>query len=214
MPAAAWAARSGDSVLFTKRAQVPAATLSAVKAHDKPDIYILGPEAVIGAAVEKQLEKLGARPPHRGRHAGGQRDRAGALPQPRIRLGRDGAGLQLLARVHRAAVRPAAAATLATNGVYAPMLLTDSAGRLPTDLSSYLLDVQPGFEGDPSSGVYNRVWILGDEKVLTIPRAGPPGRDHASRGCAGAAAVVASARSERVRASAGSASPPWRTCVS
>src|SRR3954447_18432783 len=48
MPAAAWAARSGDSVLFTKRTAVPRATMQAIAAHDKPDIYVLGPENVIG----------------------------------------------------------------------------------------------------------------------------------------------------------------------
>src|SRR4051794_15715448 len=55
MPAASWAARSGDSVLFTQRKRVPAETLKALKAHDKPDIYVLGPQSVIDPAVEKQL---------------------------------------------------------------------------------------------------------------------------------------------------------------
>ncbi|MEA2467689.1 MAG: hypothetical protein QOJ57_1815, partial [Thermoleophilaceae bacterium] len=55
----------------------------------------------------------------------------------------------------------AAAAGLAANGIFAPLLLTDKAD-LPRNLESYLLDIQPGFEGgDPSQGVYNHVWILG-----------------------------------------------------
>jgi putative cell wall-binding protein len=59
MPAAAWAARSGDSVLFTQKDRVPAATLRAVAAHSRPDIYVLGPDNVISAAVEARLKKLG-----------------------------------------------------------------------------------------------------------------------------------------------------------
>ena len=34
--------------------------------------------------------------------------------------------------------------------------------------SGYLLDVQPGFEGgDPSQGLYNRVWILGNKDAVS-----------------------------------------------
>src|SRR3954467_8347848 len=59
MPAAAWAARSGDSVLFTKKDAVPRATMKAIGAHDKPDIYVLGPENVISKRVEERLKQLG-----------------------------------------------------------------------------------------------------------------------------------------------------------
>ena len=52
--------------------------------------------------------------------------------------------------------------------MYAPLLLTDKAGKLPSALQSYLLDVQPGFEyGDPSQGFYNRVWILGNRDAVS-----------------------------------------------
>ena len=46
MPAAAWAARSGDSVLLTrKRDSVPAATAQGDRASTtKPNIYVLGPD--------------------------------------------------------------------------------------------------------------------------------------------------------------------------
>jgi len=61
----------------------------------------------------------------------------------------------------------AAGAGLGANGIFAPMLLTDSA-TLPRTLESYLLDLQPGFQGgDPSQGVYNHVWILGGADALS-----------------------------------------------
>jgi hypothetical protein len=44
--------------------------------------------------------------------------------------------------------------------------------RLPTDVSGYLLDVQPGYQTDPSSGVYNRVWILGDTNTVSLDAQG------------------------------------------
>jgi hypothetical protein len=66
----------------------------------------------------------------------------------------------------------AAAASLATRGVFAPLLLTDAPDPLPKPLETYLLSVQPGFEGDPAQAVYNRVWVLGDDKTISVKAQG------------------------------------------
>jgi hypothetical protein len=172
MPAASWAARSGDSVLFTRRDVAPASTLQAIKAHDKPDIYVLGPESVISPAVEKQLKQLGTV-----RRVQGPTPVANAVALARYSRRGFGWGVTVpgynfvLASTSRP-LDAAAAATLATNGVFAPMLLTSSATSLPSDVSGYLLDVQPGYDRDPSSGVYNRVWILGDVKTIPLSAQG------------------------------------------
>jgi hypothetical protein len=63
----------------------------------------------------------------------------------------------------------AASAALATKGVYAPLLLTDRAAELPKSLEAYFLSIQPGFEDDPGQAVYNRIWILGDDKQVSVP---------------------------------------------
>src|SRR4030095_4758069 len=57
MPAAAWAARSGDPVLFTGRNQVPAATMAALRRHVASAIYVLGPESVISTKVASQIAR-------------------------------------------------------------------------------------------------------------------------------------------------------------
>jgi hypothetical protein len=62
----------------------------------------------------------------------------------------------------------AAAAALATRGVFAPLLLSDDAEKLPPKLEEYFLSVQPGYEDDPSQAVYNRAWILGDDKAISV----------------------------------------------
>jgi hypothetical protein len=62
----------------------------------------------------------------------------------------------------------AAAASLATRGVFAPLLVTDDAKQLPEPLQSYLLSVQPGYEQDPGQAVYNRAWILGDADAVSV----------------------------------------------
>src|SRR4051794_15015477 len=172
MPAAAWAARSGDSILFTRRNKAPTATMQAIAAHDKPDIYVLGPESVIAPAVEKQLKQLGTV-----RRVEGPTPVANAVALSRYSRRGFGWGVTVpgynfsLASTTRP-LDAAAAATLATNGVFAPMLLTSSAENLPSEVSGYLLDVQPGYQDNPSSGVYNRVWILGDTKTVSLDAQG------------------------------------------
>ncbi|MEA2471440.1 MAG: hypothetical protein QOE38_2439, partial [Thermoleophilaceae bacterium] len=167
IPAAAWSARSGDPVLFTKRDSVPAATLGALKQHQKPHIYVLGPNTVVGTAVEKQLGKLG-----KVTRIQGSNPVDNAIAFARYKRGGFGWGAVVPGQNMTIAStsRPgdaAAAAGLAANGIFAPLLLTDKAD-LPRNLESYLLDIQPGFQnGDPSQGVYNHVWILGGADVFS-----------------------------------------------
>ena len=59
MPAAGWAAESGDPILFVTGSTIPAATRQALLAHQSPHIYVLGPPSVIGAGVLKALGRYG-----------------------------------------------------------------------------------------------------------------------------------------------------------
>jgi hypothetical protein len=170
MPAAAWAARSGTPVLFVKKNEVPEPTRTAIQQHSKPNIYVLGPPSVISAATEKQLGGLG------------KVTRIGAKATNPVESAVEftafsskgfGWGAVVPGRNYSLAnsSRPldaAAAAALGSNGVFAPLLVTDQGDNLPKPLENYLLDVQPGFEnGDPSQGLYNRVWILGNEDAVS-----------------------------------------------
>jgi hypothetical protein len=159
MPAAAWAARSGDAVLFTQRDTLPAATTNALKQHEKPRIWLLGPESVISKNVETQLKKLG-----KVTRVGADTavDNAIAFARFKKTWAAVVPGQNLTVANQSRPGDAAAAAGLGANGVFAPLLLTDKAAPLPRTLEAYFLDVQPGFEGgDPSQGVYNHVWILG-----------------------------------------------------
>src|SRR5436190_209920 len=141
LPAASWAARSGDSVLYTRRDRVPVATMQAIAAHSKPDIYVLGPESVISPAVEKQLRRVGTV-----RRVAGPTPVANAVALARYSRRGFGWGVTVpgynfvLASTSRP-LDAAAAATLATNGVFAPLLLTNAPAALPSEVSGYLLDV-------------------------------------------------------------------------
>ena len=169
MPAAAWAARSGDAVLFTKRNEVPRATLRALRRHERPDIFLLGPESVASKRVERALRRVG-----RVRRIDGPNAVENAIAFARYRRAGFGWGVTVpgynfsLAHTDRP-LDAAAAAPLGANGVFAPLLLTDAADELTPALENYFLDVQPGFaEGDPGNAVYNRVWILGDDEAVSI----------------------------------------------
>jgi hypothetical protein len=172
MPAAAWGARSGDAILPVKHDSVPAPIAKALRQHSKPNIYVLGPKQAIGAKALAQLGRLG-----KVRRIQGPTPVENAIAFARYQRGGFGWGVVVpgynftVANTSRPA-DSAAAATLATRGVFAPLLLTDSAAALPKPLDSYLLSVQPGFEGDPSQAVYNRVWLLGDDKTISVNEQG------------------------------------------
>ena len=169
MPAAAWAGRSGDSVLLTRKDVVPPATAAALKEHERPNIYLLGPMSVISSKAGKQLERYG-----KVTRIQGPTPVENAIELTRFQRGGFGWGVTVpgfnltLANVKRP-LDAAAGAMLGTRGVYAPLLLTDRASELPRPLEAYLLSIQPGFEDDPGQAVYNRVWILGDDKQLSVP---------------------------------------------
>jgi ell wall binding domain 2 (CWB2) len=170
MPAAAWAARSGDSVLLTRRGALPSETRKAIAEHEKPRIFVLGPEKVISDAVLDDLRKLG-----RVRRIQGADPVQNSIEFARYEDGRSDFGWGVTVPGHNFTVantsRPldaAASSSLATKGVYAPLLLTDQARALPRALEAYFLSVQPGFDADPGDAVYNRVWILGDEEQLSV----------------------------------------------
>ena len=167
IPAAAWAARSGDAVLPVKRDSVPAPIVKALREHEKPSIYVLGPEKVIGKRVFSQLGKLG-----KVRRIEGPTPVENAIAFARccrsFGWGVTVPGYNFTVANTSRPLDAAASAPLAAKGVYAPLLLTDQVAELPRALEAYFLSVQPGFEDDPGQAVYNRVWILGDDKAVSL----------------------------------------------
>jgi hypothetical protein len=173
MPAAAMAARSGDAVLLAGGDDLPAPSVDGLKRHEKPDVFILGPESVIGPEVARKLKPLARRV----QRIEGPTPVQNAIAFARFQSGSFGWGAEVPGQNFTIAStsRPldaAGAASLATNGVFAPLLLTDDSETLPRSLESYLLDVQPGFETDPRLSVFNHAWILGDEDTISVEEQG------------------------------------------
>jgi hypothetical protein len=167
MPAAAWAARSGDPVLFTGRNQAPSATLAALRRHAAATVYVVGPESVISKDVIKQVGRVSATV---------QRVGATGVVQNALLFARysngsfgwnindPGHGMEL-ANSGRP-LDAAAAASLASSGEWGPLLITDSTDALPPELRSFLLDIKPGYETDPTRAVYNHIWLMGDATAI------------------------------------------------
>lgn len=167
MPAAAWAARSGDAVLFSGRNQVPAATLAALRRHAASAVYVLGPESVVSKDALKQIGRVSASV---------QRVGATGVVQNALFFARytDGSfGWNLNDPGHGMEIansdRPldaAAAASLASSGKWGPLLITDTADALPPELRSFFLDIKPGYATDPTRAVYNHIWLMGDATAI------------------------------------------------
>lgn len=167
-PAAAYAAKSGDAILFTNKDVVPPDTIAAIKAHKKPTIYVLGPSSVISPKATKQLKGLG-----KVVRTGGQDPISNSIEFARFSDGAfgwgitdPGHGMVFLAQAADPTVA-AAVAPLSASGAYGPALLLSSPTTLDKAMSAFLADIQPGYTKDPVRGVYNRAWVIGDTKVIT-----------------------------------------------
>jgi hypothetical protein len=168
MPAAAWAAKAGDAVLFTERDVLPPATRRAIRRHELPGIYVLGPREVIGAKVERALQRMG-----RVRRIAGRGPVETAVAFARYSNATFGWGLRdpghgmVFANAERT-LDAAAGAILSASGKYGPLLLLERSDELPRAVESFLLDIQPGYRFDPVRGVYNHAWLMGDESAISV----------------------------------------------
>jgi hypothetical protein len=168
MPAAGWAAKSGQPVLWTTKDTLPPETREAIRAHKRPRIYVLGPEDVIAESVVRQLERLGPT-----RRVSGPDPVNNAIAFARFnddgRFGWNvvdpGHGL-VFANVANT-LDAVAGAPFSGSGQFGPLLLLTDAGALPNELQEYLLDIQPGYDEDPVRGVYNHGWLMGDESAVS-----------------------------------------------
>jgi len=169
VPAAAWAARSGDPVLFSGTKKLPGPTAAVLKAHPKMPVYVLGPSSVISSDVVREIAKVSGQV----KRVAGEDPVANALALARYRDGSFGWNVNdpghgfVLARSD-APTDAAAAAPLSASGTWGPLLLTDDAGQLPEEVRSYLLDVKPGYTNDPTRAFYNHVWVIGDQDAIAV----------------------------------------------
>ena len=169
MPAASWAARSGDPVLFVDKDSVPKATIEALKRDKGANVYALGPPSAIS---DKVLTNAGSATSDVVR-IGDTDPVQNAIDFARYSNGSFGwnitdPGHGLVIASDKAPMDAAAAAPLSASGTWGPLLVTDDPSKVPESLRGFLLDIKPGYVDDPTRAVYNHVWIIGDQTTISV----------------------------------------------
>lgn len=183
MPAAGWAAESGDPILFVSGSGIPSPTRQALQSHLHPHIYVIGPSSVVPDAVLNELGKygtvkrVGADDPAANSVAFAiYRDPPCANGQPCAQVpGSFGWAMKspghgyVLINQNRP-LDAAAAAPLSGSGTYGPQLLVDSASTLPPPVENFFFDyATPGYTQEgPTAAVYNHGWLIGDSSAISV----------------------------------------------
>ena len=169
MPAAAWAARSGDPVLFAAGDKLPKATAAALKRHAKVPVYVLGPSSAIPSRWSGKSPRSTARSTaSRARTRSPTRSRFARYADGSFGWNVNDPGHGFVLARSDSPLDAAAASPLSASGTWGPLLLTDSADTLPTALREYFLDVKPGYTTNPTRAFYNHVWVIGDQEAIDV----------------------------------------------
>jgi hypothetical protein len=184
MPAAGWAAESGEPVLFVTHDGIPQATKQALLSHQHPHIYVLGPSSAVPDSVMQQLSKLGtvkrvgaSDPSSNSVAFATYRDPPCPYGQPCAHVpGSFGWALRspghgyVLLNSNRP-LDAAASAPLSGSGDFGPQLLVDDGATLPKPVLNFFLDfATPGYTQEgPTAAVYNHGWVIGDSSAISIP---------------------------------------------
>jgi hypothetical protein len=183
MPAAGWAAESGDPVLFVSGNAIPKPTIQALKAHGKPRIYALGPTSVISNALLKQLGKYGTVKRVSGDDPAANSVAFAVYRDPPCKFGQacahvpgsfgwamrsPGHGYTLLNQSQP--LTAAASAALSGSGDYGPQLLVDNGSTLSKPVLNFFLNyATPGYTQEgPTAAVYNHAWVIGDTATISV----------------------------------------------
>jgi hypothetical protein len=169
MPAAAWAARSGDPVLFSARNKLPPETAKQLRANAKVPVFVLGPSSAISSKVVQEVDEIG----NPVRRVSGEDPVENAIALARYSSGDFGwnvndPGHGLVVARSDDPIEAAIAAPLSASGTWGPLLLADDADTLPKALREYLLDIKPGYTTDPTRAFYNHVWVIGDQEAIDV----------------------------------------------
>jgi hypothetical protein len=183
MPAAGYAAESGEPILYVNSTAVPAATQEALLAHHHPHIYVLGPPSVIPDSVLHELAVYGIvkritgdspaalsvafaeyrDPPcptngQQCAHVSGSFGWAARSP---------GRGYVVINQ--NRTLDALAAAPLSSSGSYGPQLLVQQPNTLPKAVLNYLVAyATPGYSSEgPTAAVYDHAWLIGGVNAIS-----------------------------------------------
>jgi hypothetical protein len=183
LPATHWVAHMASGLLWVNAGSVPQATISALKRrHGQARIYLFGGPQQISGAVADQLARYGTvmrvsnddivtfnappkeTPVDTALAFAKMWDPAGEVGW---KITGPGHGFTLVnQRDWQAAV---ASAPLSHLGFHAPLLMTDSATRLPPQVDAYYRSVAPTYLTSPADGPYNMSYVIGGWNQISWP---------------------------------------------
>jgi hypothetical protein len=183
LPATHWVTHMASGLLWVKRNSIPQATIDALKRRNgQARIYLFGGPQQISGAVAGQLARYGTvmrvtnddivdfnAPPK-----DNPVDTAIAFAkmwdvsgQMGWKITGPGHGFTL---VHPNDWQGAvASAPLSHLGFHAPLLMTDSSGKLPPQLDAFFSSVAPTYLTSPADGPYNMTYVIGSWKQIPWP---------------------------------------------
>lgn len=175
-PAAAWAARSGDPILFTGAGTLPADTKAALAEHPNPRVYVLGGPDTVSSFVIRSLQEIPGASVYRIKPTtadGGPSDLSIAFARfsdKDFGFNYRNIGHGFVFANTKDPTSAIAAAALSSGGTYGAMLFVDRPDHVEPQLKSYLLDVQPGYndQNPATQGFYNRGWIIGAPTAIEV----------------------------------------------
>jgi hypothetical protein len=183
LPATHWVSHMESGLLWVNANSVPQATIAALRRRNgQARIYLFGGPQQISGAVAKQLSRYGAvmrvtnddivdfnavptdTPVDTSIAFAKMWDPAG---QVGWKITGPGHGFTLVnINDWQGAV---ASAPLSHLGFHAPLLMTDSSGKLPPQLDAYYRSVAPTYLTSPGDGPYNMSYVIGSWTQVTWP---------------------------------------------
>ncbi len=172
-PAAAWAARSGDPILFTTSGSLPADTKAALQSHSNPRIYVFGGPDTVTRFVISQLQEYGTvKRVQPEESTGGPSDLSIAFAKYSDQdfgwnyrdIATASCSRRRTTRSRRCQPRHCRPRQLRRAA-----LRRSAPNHLEQPLKSYLLDVQRATTNThpATQGFYNRGWILGATTAIS-----------------------------------------------
>ena len=183
LPATHWVAHMPAGLLWVDSNSVPQATIDALKRRNgQARIYLFGGPEQISGAVANQLAHYGTVIRITNNDlVGFNADPKDTAVDTSIAFSKmwDSAGevgWKITGPGHGFTLvnqndwqGAVASAPLSHLGFHAPLLLTDSSGKLPSQLDGYYKSVAPTFVNTPADGPYNMSYVIGSWKQITWP---------------------------------------------
>ncbi|TVX93874.1 cell wall-binding repeat-containing protein [Paenibacillus agilis] len=197
IPAGNWIAHMPEPLLYVTKKEIPKATIKALeKRKGKANIYIIGPEAVVSADLEKKLQQYGTV-----KRISGKNPIENSIAFAKYKDETTGFGWGITTPGHNLSFVPAGNPLLAISaapfshlGKHAPLIWTDK-DKMPESVMNYVMTLQPKYKVTPTEGPFNHAWMVGNEKDLTPQAQGEidsmleivsaSGKGHADHGSGG-----------------------------